>query len=73
MHNQKFYLLKRYKINSLEDVKSFIEVQNSAKEGAIYLAGVPVHSYITSQKSALEINVICLISTFALIFLCRYL
>lgn len=70
--NGRFYLLKRYKINSLEDVKSFIEVQNSVKEGAIYLAGVPVHSYITSQKSALEINVICLISTFALVLLCRY-
>ena len=67
-----FYLLMRYKIKSLDDVSKFLEAQKSAVDGKIYLAGVPVHSYITSQKSAFEINIICIVSTLALIFLCRY-
>ena len=70
--NNKFYLLKRYKIKNIEDVEKFLDAQKAAESGKIYLAGVPVHSYLTSQKSAFEINIICIISTFALILLCRY-
>lgn len=70
--NNKVYSLKRFKINNLEDTAKFIEAQKSAEHGKIYLAGAPVHSYLTSQKSAFEINIICIISTLGLILLCRY-
>ncbi len=52
------------------DVKSLIDYQKKSP-AKIYLTGTPVHTYVTSQKSAFEINLICIISLFALIFLCK--
>lgn len=44
---------------------------NLQKKNPIYLTGTPVHTFVTSQKSAFEINIICIISMFALILLCK--
>ena len=70
--NGKFYLLKRYKIKNKNDIEKFLETQKNTNEGTVYLSGPPVHSYITGNKSSFEINFICIISTLALIFLCKY-
>ena len=45
---------------------------NAKNNGQIYITGTPVHSNITSQKSSFEINLICIISTIALILLCKF-
>ncbi len=68
----KFFLLKRYKVNNNADIEKFLEMQNNVEAGKIYLSGPSIHSYVTSAKSAFEINVICVISTLALLFLCKY-
>lgn len=41
----------------------------SNKNSQIYLAGTPIHSYYTSRKSMVSINIICLLSTLLIIFL----
>lgn len=41
------------------------------ENGSIYISGSPVHTYKTATKSALEINIICLISTILLVVLCK--
>lgn len=71
MYQGKFYEVARFKIKNNEDIKKFLDIQKSVENGKIYLTGTPVHSYITSKKSALEINIICIISTLALILLCK--
>ena len=81
-HNQqniqyegKFYSILRFKINGNDEIKTFIQAQKNVQEenvGNIYLTGAPIHSYKTSQKSTLEINIICLVSIFALTLLCKF-
>ena len=70
--NNKIYSLKRFKIKDNSDIEKFIEAQEKACNGKIYLTGAPIHSYITSAKSVFEINIICILSTLALILLCKY-
>ena len=71
-YNGKYYYAQHYKINNNSEVKEFISAQKQAKDGKIYLTGVPIHTYITSQKSAFEINIICIISTLALFLFTKY-
>lgn len=74
-YNNKFYSILNFEVNT-EDVKKIINLKNSIlnenPEVEIYLSGTPVHSYIISRKSKIEINVFCAISTLALILLCLY-
>lgn len=42
------------------------------KSTKIYLAGTPIHSYYTSKKSMLDINLICIFSTLLIIALTYY-
>lgn len=58
--NGKYYALMRVEANNVAEI---LDLANSAEGGKVYLSGTPVHSYTTSKKSALEINLICLIST----------
>ena len=69
--NGKYYSLINVKINSQEDIEKYLSVKNEADGVNIYLTGTPIHSYMTTKKSVLEINIICLISTLAFIFLCK--
>lgn len=74
--NGKYYSLINVKINSQEDIEKYLSVGvNGGVKGVsdvnIYLTGTPIHSYMTTKKSVLEINIICLISTLAFIFLCK--
>ena len=71
-YNGKYYYAQHYKINNNSEVKKFISAQKQTKDGKIYLTGVPIHTYITSQKSAFEINIICIISTLALFLFTKY-
>ena len=52
-------------------ISKLVKVQKkfSNKTSKIYLAGTPVHSYYTSKNSVASINLICLFSTFLIIFL----
>ncbi len=72
----KFYLALHYKIKDASEVQEFINAQKMAQEefenSNIYFTGAPIHSFVTSQKSALEINLICLISTLMLAILCKF-
>ena len=61
----KFYVKKSYTITSNQDIEKAI---NYSKIGGVYLLGTPIHSYLTAQKSSLEINIIGIIVT-ALIFI----
>lgn len=66
--NGKYYSLMRIET---DDIAGVLQAAQSASEGKIYLSGTPIHSYITSQKSAMEINFICVISTLLLCFLAK--
>lgn len=71
----KFYSVLHYKIENNNEIQEYIKVQNNASElddSNIYLTGAPIHSFKTSQKSAFEINIICIISTLALALLCKF-
>ncbi len=52
-----------------EEVKALTELQKefSKKDVKIFLTGTPVHSYYASTHSALEINIICILSTLFII------
>ena len=56
------------KISELIKLQKNLESKNSK----IYLAGTPVHSFYTSQKSTVDINLICILSTLLIIILTRY-
>lgn len=83
IHNQKFlqndiqeYGGKFYAVDSFEiqnnEIAKIIELQKELNQnGRIYLTGTPIHSHITAAKSTVEINLICLFSTLALIILCK--
>lgn len=71
----KVYSLLQLDITKSDEIKDLIKLQqsiNRENSGRIYLAGVPVHSALTSEKSAMEINLICLISSLLLILLCKF-
>ena len=68
----KYYSVSHYKITDNSEVERFINAQKNAESGKIYLCGAPVHTFITSHKSAFEINIICLVSTLCLILLCNF-
>lgn len=57
--------LSNKKIAEIIDIQKELSVKNSR----IYLAGTPIHSYYTSIKSMVSINIICLLSTLLIIFL----
>ena len=65
----KYYGVEHLKVQNNKDVKTIVEY---AQGKPIYLTGTPVHSYFASNKSGFEINIICLISTLVLVFLCKY-
>ena len=70
--NNKFYLGLNLSVKN-EDVKKLYALQNkyNKRDGAkVYLTGTPIHSYITTEKSKLEINIFCTFATLALLFLC---
>lgn len=49
-------------INS--EIKELIKLQNKySRNGKIYLAGSPIHTYYASQNSMISINIICLLAT----------
>ena len=70
-YGDKYYTVIHKEIQNNNDIQDIINMQKSVKDANIYLTGTPIHSYITSTKSNIEINIICLISTIALIILCK--
>lgn len=54
-----------------QKIKQLIKIQEklSNKHSKIYLAGTPIHTYYTSNRSVTDINIICLLSTILIIFL----
>ncbi len=54
-----------------KEIKELINIQKqlSDKSSKIYLAGTPIHSYYTSKKSIIFINIICILSSLLIIFL----
>lgn len=75
-YDGKLYSLQQLELkkDSANEIKELLELQkriNIEQGGKIYLTGTQIHSSSTSAKSALEINLICLISTIALILLCK--
>ena len=70
--NGKFYSKENFKIKDKKQIENFLKLQKENEKGKIYLAGAPIHSYLTSEKSSLEINLICIISTIALILLFKF-
>lgn len=68
--NGKFYYVLTLKSPICsKDIKSLIHLQKkfSVNQNKIYLTGTPVHSYFTGQKSAVEINIAAIISSFFVI------
>ncbi len=55
-------------VKALNKLKS--ELSNKDKQ--IYYTGALIHSYSTSSKSVVEINIICTISLLALLLLCKF-
>lgn len=49
-----------------------LQKELSGNGNKIYLAGNPIHSYYTSTKSIININLICILSTLLIIFLTYY-
>ncbi len=49
------------------------QVIKTAEKYDTYLAGAPVHSYKTAQKSAKQINIFCILATVFVIFMCKYI
>ena len=57
-----------------DKIKNLVRLQDklSTEECKIYLTGTPVHSYYASSNSMTEINIICLLSSIFIIWLCYY-
>lgn len=68
-YNGKYYTKIPLNIADNNDIKKLENFQPTNSK--IYLCGSPIHTYKTSQKSAFEINIICIISTLVLLFLCK--
>jgi len=56
---------------SNKKIKQLINVQKelSNEHSKIYLGGTPIHSYYTSSRSIVDINIICILSTLMIFFL----
>lgn len=74
----KYYSKTPFKITNTKtfnsDMKILTDFQhkiNKSKTSKLYITGTPIHTYKTSKSSALEINILCLLSTFTLILLCK--
>ena len=72
----KLYLLQQLELgkDSENEIGDLIQLKNkinNEQSGSVYLTGTPIHSYSTATKSAFEINLICFVSTLALILLCK--
>lgn len=77
-YNGKYYSKIPLKITNKEtlnlDMKTLVAFQNQInknKSSKIYITGTPIHTYKTSKNSSFEINILCLLSTITLIFLCK--
>lgn len=68
----KFYSSAQVEINNNKELENILNKQKQLDDGKIYLTGTPIHSYLASKNSSLEINIICIISTLALILLCKF-
>lgn len=68
-YNGKYYAISHLDIQNDSDIK---ELAKKAEHKSVYLTGTPIHSYFTSAKSNIEINIICIISSIALILLCKF-
>ena len=79
-HNDKYYLADIINVKSQKGLSPSIinkqihnlikkQKQFSSKNNHIYLAGTPIHSYYTSQNSALSINIICILATLLILSL----
>jgi len=64
----KTYYLSHVKVQNNKELEKLID---EVKDKDVYLTGTPVHSYFAAKKSAFEINIICLVSILALIFLAK--
>lgn len=57
-----------------KDLKVLVKFQqkcNKKGNSIIYLTGTPIHTYVTSQKSSFETNIICIISFLIIMFICK--
>lgn len=57
-----------------KDLKVLVKFQqkcNKKGHAIIYLTGTPIHTYVTSQKSSFEINIICIISFLIIMLICK--
>lgn len=56
-----------------KEMKKLVDMQKSMSDEKtrIYLSGAPVHTYFAGSKSMKEINLICLLSSFFVIFICK--
>ena len=57
-----------------KDLKTLIKFQqkcNKKENAKVYLTGTPIHTFVTSHKSSFEINIICIISFLAIMFICK--
>ena len=71
--NNKIYKVQHVTLSgSMEKIVDIQKELNESHLGHIYLTGTPVHAASASAKSVVEINLICIFSTLALIFLCKY-
>ncbi len=68
----KFYSSAQIEINNNKELENILNKQKQLDNGKIYLTGTPIHSYLASKNSSFEINIICIISTLALILLCKF-
>ena len=68
----KFYSSAQIEIKNNKELENILNKQKQLDDGKIYLTGTPIHSYLASKNSSLEINIICIISTLALILLCKF-
>ena len=68
----KFYSSTQVEIDNNKELENILNKQKQLDDGKIYLTGTPIHSYLASKNSSFEINIICIISTLALILLCKF-
>lgn len=57
-----------------KDLKVLVKFQQKCSnkgDATVYLTGTPIHTYVTSQKSSFEINIICIISFLIIMFICK--
>ena len=82
-YNGKFYKITPVSINkeislsptlANKEIKKLVSLQKEFSNGGttVYLTGAPVHSFHASEKSMIEINVICIISILFLLVSFHY-